>query len=104
MAAVVKREFALDANVLFDLAADIDAAHDFSETFSRKGYRLRLAGGDCLPSRLGRGRLPAGGRGTRFGALSALPGRPGLDVGRKRSNTAAAQFRASPIGSAANGP
>ena len=38
-----KRQFALDANLMFDLAADVDAAHDFRETFSRKGYLLRLA-------------------------------------------------------------
>ncbi|SRR5260221_8707273 len=43
MAAVGKRQFALDANLLFDLAAEVDAAHEFLETFSQKGYVLRLA-------------------------------------------------------------
>ena len=38
-----KRQFALDANLLFDLAAQVDAAHDFRETFLAKGYALRLA-------------------------------------------------------------
>src|ERR671922_1016415 len=43
MATVGKRQFALDANLLFDLAAEVDAAHDFRETFLRKKYQLRLA-------------------------------------------------------------
>src|SRR5207253_6515286 len=43
MAAVGQRQFALDANLLFDLAAEVDVAHDFRETFFRKGYLLRLA-------------------------------------------------------------
>jgi len=38
-----KRQFALDANLVFDLAANVDAAHDFRETFLAKGYGLRLA-------------------------------------------------------------
>jgi len=38
-----KRQLALDANLLFDLAADVDVAHDFRETFLRQGYVLRLA-------------------------------------------------------------
>lgn len=40
MAAMPSKPLALDANVLFDLAEDLDSAHDFRETFLAKGYSL----------------------------------------------------------------
>ena len=40
MAATPGKLLALDTNVLFDLAAKLDFAHDFRETFLSKGYSL----------------------------------------------------------------
>jgi hypothetical protein len=40
--AAQKRQLSLDANVIFDLAADKDFAHDFREIFQRKGYAFEL--------------------------------------------------------------
>lgn len=40
MAAMPSKPLALDANLLFDLAEDLDSAHDFRETFLSKGYSL----------------------------------------------------------------
>jgi len=36
------RRLSLDTNVLFDLADEKDFAHDFRETYQRKGYPLDL--------------------------------------------------------------
>jgi hypothetical protein len=40
--AVQKKQLSLDANVVLDLAADKDFAHDFREIFQSKGYALVL--------------------------------------------------------------
>ena len=40
MAASPKKSLALDTNVLLDLAAKKDFAHEFKEEFSRRGYSL----------------------------------------------------------------
>jgi hypothetical protein len=40
--AAQKKQLSLDANFVFDLAADKDFAHDFREIFQRKGYALAL--------------------------------------------------------------
>ena len=40
--AAQKKQLSLDANLVFDLAADKDFAHDFRELFQRKGYGLVL--------------------------------------------------------------
>ena len=40
--AAQKKQLSLDANLVFDLAADKDFAHDFREIFQRKGYALVL--------------------------------------------------------------
>jgi hypothetical protein len=40
--AAQKKQLSLDANFVFDLAADKDFAHDFREIFQRKGYALVL--------------------------------------------------------------
>lgn len=40
MAASPKKALALDTNLLLDLAADKDFAHDFKEQFSSRGYAL----------------------------------------------------------------
>jgi|YelNatPaOPRAMG01_1025707.scaffolds.fasta_scaffold07122_5 predicted nucleic acid-binding protein len=37
-----RKQLALDTNILFDLAAELDAAHDFRETFQKAGYSLRI--------------------------------------------------------------
>jgi hypothetical protein len=37
-----KKKFALDTNVLLDLAADKDFAHTFREVFQEKGYALMV--------------------------------------------------------------
>ncbi len=37
-----KKKFALDTNVLLDLAADKDFAHTFREVFQEKGYLLMV--------------------------------------------------------------
>jgi len=37
------KQLGLDTNVLLDLAAGADFAHDFRETFQKQGYALRLA-------------------------------------------------------------
>jgi hypothetical protein len=37
-----KKQLSLDANFVFDLAAEKDFAHDFLEAFQRKGYALVL--------------------------------------------------------------
>jgi len=37
-----RKQLALDTNVLMDLAAGTDFAHDFKEVFQRKGYTLRV--------------------------------------------------------------
>lgn len=37
-----KKQFALDANLLFDLAADQDFAHTLREVFQEKGYLLHV--------------------------------------------------------------
>jgi len=36
-----RKQLALDTNVLLDLAADVDFAHDFKEVFQSKGYGFR---------------------------------------------------------------
>ena len=38
--AAQKKQLSLDANFVFDLAADKDFAHDLREVFQRKGYAL----------------------------------------------------------------
>lgn len=38
----LRKQLALDTNVLLDLAEGADFAHDFKETFQGKGYVLRL--------------------------------------------------------------
>lgn len=43
MAASPKRQLSLDTNVLLDLAAEQDFAHEFREEFQRRGYALLLA-------------------------------------------------------------
>src|SRR6266498_5127639 len=43
MAASPKRQLSLDTNVLLDLAAPQDFAHEFREEFQRRGYALLLA-------------------------------------------------------------
>jgi hypothetical protein len=40
--AAQRKQLSLDANIVFDLAADEDFAHDFRETFQKKGYALVL--------------------------------------------------------------
>jgi hypothetical protein len=40
--AAQKKQLSLDANLVFDLAADKDFAHDFREIFQSKGYALVL--------------------------------------------------------------
>ena len=40
--AAQKKQLSLDANIVFDLAADKDFAHDFREIFQSKGYALVL--------------------------------------------------------------
>ena len=40
--AAQKKQLSLDANIVFDLAADRDFAHDFREIFQSKGYALVL--------------------------------------------------------------
>jgi hypothetical protein len=40
--AAQKRQLSLDANLVFDLAAGRDFAHDFREIFQRKGYAFEL--------------------------------------------------------------
>src|SRR5437016_11978899 len=40
MEAISPRRLSLDTNVLFDLADKKDFAHDFRETYQRKGYAL----------------------------------------------------------------
>jgi hypothetical protein len=40
--AAQKKQLSLDANFVFDLAADKDFAHDFREIFQHKGYALVL--------------------------------------------------------------
>ena len=43
MAAPLQRkQLALDTNILFDLAQNLNAAHDFRETFLKAGYLLRV--------------------------------------------------------------
>ena len=42
MAATPPKLLALDTNVVLDLAEGLDAAHDFRETFTDRGYGLRL--------------------------------------------------------------
>ena|SRR5258708_26460869 len=42
MAAGSPRRLSLDTNVLFDLADQKDFAHDFRETYQRKGYALLI--------------------------------------------------------------
>jgi predicted nucleic acid-binding protein len=37
-----KKEFALDSNILFDLAAEKDFAHAFREGYQERGYSLRV--------------------------------------------------------------
>jgi predicted nucleic acid-binding protein len=37
-----KKEFALDSNILFDLAAEKDFAHAFRECYQERGYSLRV--------------------------------------------------------------
>ncbi len=37
------KKLSLDTNVLFDLAQERDYAHDFRETFQRRGYTLLIA-------------------------------------------------------------
>jgi len=37
-----KKQLALDTNILFDLAQNLNAAHDFRETFLKAGYLLRV--------------------------------------------------------------
>ena len=37
-----QKQLALDTNILFDLADEVDAAHDFRETFKRAGYVFRI--------------------------------------------------------------
>lgn len=41
-AAAQKKQFALDTNLLIDLAEDKDFAHTFREAFLEKGYELRV--------------------------------------------------------------
>ena len=38
----IKKRFALDSNVLIDLAGEEDYAHTFREEFQRRGYSLWL--------------------------------------------------------------
>jgi hypothetical protein len=40
--AAQKKQLSLDVNIVFDLAADKDFAHDFREIFKSKGYALVL--------------------------------------------------------------
>ena len=40
MAPAARKRLSLDANILFDLAENLDAAHDFREVFQRLGYGL----------------------------------------------------------------
>jgi predicted nucleic acid-binding protein len=42
MAPALRKQLALDTNVLFDLAAELNAAHDFRETFQKARYSLRI--------------------------------------------------------------
>ncbi len=37
-----RKQLALDTNILFDLAAGVDVAHDFREIFKRAGYVFRI--------------------------------------------------------------
>ena len=37
-----KKEFALDSNILFDLAAEKDFAHTFREGYQERGYSLKV--------------------------------------------------------------
>ena len=37
-----KKQLSLDANFVFDLAAQKEFAHDFLEAFQKKGYALAL--------------------------------------------------------------
>jgi len=43
MEARTQKRLSLDTNVLFDLADEEDFAHDFRETFQRKGYALLIS-------------------------------------------------------------
>ena len=42
MAAMAKKQLALDTNILFDLAEEMDFAHFFREFFQGRGYSLRV--------------------------------------------------------------
>lgn len=43
MEASSQKKLSLDTNVLFDLADGLDFAHDFRETYQRKGYALVIS-------------------------------------------------------------
>ena len=43
MAASPRKQLALDANVLLDLAEGKDFAHEFREEFQRRGYEFLLS-------------------------------------------------------------